>query len=127
MQQARAYAGGMPRSGGDAAPSEYIARGRWPDGDLEPGAPASAVYLQVFVRRLRLALEAVGSPSLREVERRARVNRNTVDRVLNGEVLPDFGAVARLEEWLQTDLWPGPEIRAGRDRHAEEERVLDQG
>lgn len=67
----------------------------------------SAVYGREFCLRLREALAAKGNPSLREVERQARVSRRTVERVLRGEVLPDFGAMARLEQWLEVDLWPG--------------------
>lgn len=102
----------MPRSGGDAAPREYISRGQWPTGRLRTDAPASAAYGQEFVNRLLTALEAKGNPSLRSIEREARVSRRTIERVLAGEVLPDFGALARLEQWLEVDLWPGPEMRA---------------
>ena len=48
----------MPRSGGDAAPREYVAGGQWPTGRLRKDAPASAVYAQEFVNRLLKALEA---------------------------------------------------------------------
>lgn len=106
----------MPRSGGDAAPREYVARGKWPTGRLKKDAPASAVYGQEFVRRLQRALKQQGDPSLRAVEREAQVSRRTIERVMSGEVLPDFGAIARLEEWLGVDLWPGPEIRAPETR-----------
>ncbi|WP_202817120.1 hypothetical protein [Serinicoccus sp. CUA-874] len=71
--------------------------------------------------RLRQALDDGDGLSLRAAEREAQVSRKTIERTLDGEVLPDFGAIARLEEWLSRDLWPGPEIRAGRDRHAAEE------
>lgn len=97
----------MPRSAGDLPPREYLASGEWPDGTLSKGAPASAVYGREFVRRLRAALEERGNPSLREVERQAAVSRRTIERSLRGEVLPDFGALARLEQWLGVDLWPG--------------------
>lgn len=101
----------MPRSAGDAAPREYLARGQWPDGDLRGDAPVSAVYGQAFSVRLRQALAERGNPSLREAEREAGVSRKTVERTLRGEVLPDFGAMARLESWLGTGLWPGTELR----------------
>jgi hypothetical protein len=101
----------MPRSGGDAAPREYVARGQWPTGGLRKDAPVSAIYGQEFVNRLLKALEAKGAPSLRSIEREAKVSRRTVERVLAGEVLPDFGALARLEQWLEADLWPGRDLR----------------
>lgn len=115
----------MPRSGGDAPPCEYVAHGGWPSGSLVPDAPASARYAQVFVQRLGGALTTMGL-SLRAVEREAGVNRLTVDRVLAGQVLPDFGAIARLEEWLGLDLWPGPEMRAQKDQRATRDKNVDQ-
>lgn len=104
----------MPRSGGDAAPREYVARGQWPSGRLRKDAPASAVYARAFVLRLLKALEAKVA-SMRSIEREARVSRRTIERVLAGEVLPDFGALARLEQWLEADLWPGVEMRPKKD------------
>ncbi|WP_336638797.1 helix-turn-helix transcriptional regulator [Micrococcus luteus] len=101
----------MPRSGGDAAPRDYITHGTWPNGTLTPDAPASARYGQVFIQRLRAALNDKGNPSSRAVAREAHISRNSLDRALEGATLPDFGAIARLEEWLDVDLWPGPEIR----------------
>ena len=105
----------MPRSGGDAAPRAYVARGQWPSGRLRKDAPASAAYGQEFVKRLLEALKAKGDPSMRSIEREARVSRRTIERVLAGEVLPDFGALARLEQWLEADLWPGSEMRPEQD------------
>lgn len=101
----------MPRSAGDLPPREYLARGQWPDGALRKDAPASAVYGREFARRLRGALAERGNPSLREIEREAAVSRKTIERALRGEVLPDFGALARLEQWLGVDLWPGCTLR----------------
>lgn len=115
----------MPRSGGDAAPREYVVHGAWPDGRLSDEAPVSAVYAQMFCRRLVAALAAQGGPSMRAIEREARVSRRTIERVLAGDVLPDFGALARLEEWLGVELWPGPEIRARKGLRATREGNLD--
>lgn len=83
---------------------------------MKKGAPLSAVYGQQFVLRLTQALKAKGEPSLHAVEREAQVSRRTVERTLKGEVLPDFGAIARLEEWLEADLWPGRELRSTSER-----------
>lgn len=101
----------MPRSGGDAAPRDYIATGTWPEATLTADAPASAIYAQAFVRNLLGAIAERGNPSIREVGRQANVTRHTLDRALEGTNMPDFGAIARLEEWAQSDLWPGPGIR----------------
>lgn len=116
----------MPRSGGDAAPCQYVASGTWPNGRLDPAAPVSARYAQAFALRLGEALTGKGL-SLRAVEREAGVNRLTVDRVLAGQVLPDFGAIARLEEWLDVELWPGPEVRARKRQRATRDENVDQG
>lgn len=115
----------MPRPGGDAEPRSYVVKGEWPAGELAPEAPISARYAQVFALRLAEALRARGNPSFREVAREAAVSRTTVERTLSGTVLPTFGAMARLEEWLEVPLWPGP--RAGWNRRATREDGLDQG
>ncbi|MCZ4118686.1 MULTISPECIES: transcriptional regulator [unclassified Streptomyces] len=95
----------MPRSNRDDAPASYLAAGSWPDGPLRADAPVSARYAQVFARRLRdVIAERALNPFA--VERITGVNRRTVERALRGLVLPDFGAVARLETELDVDLWP---------------------
>lgn len=115
----------MPRPGRDAEPRSYVVDGEWPAGTLAPDAPVSARYAQVFSLRFAVALRERGNPSIREVAREAEVSRTTVERTLNGTVLPTFGAMARLEDWLGVPLWPGP--RAGWDRRATREDGLDQG
>ena len=117
----------MPRSGGDAAPRDYVSRGSWPAAELRDEAPVSAVYGQAFAQRLAIALKGRGDLSLRAVEREAKVSRRTIERALSGDVLPDFGAIARLEEWLGVELWPGPEIRAQKQRRATRVENIDRG
>ncbi|MEU0278790.1 helix-turn-helix transcriptional regulator [Streptomyces sp. NPDC006195] len=95
----------MPRSNGDDAPASYLAEGAWPDGQLRAGAPVSAVYAREFALRLRTVIEERGLNPY-AVERITGVSRRTVERTLKGQVLPDFGAVARLETELGADLWP---------------------
>ncbi|WP_297742852.1 hypothetical protein [uncultured Tessaracoccus sp.] len=116
----------MPRSAGDAAPRTYLCAGDWPDGHLRDDAPVSAHYGQEFAKRLRDALVESGTPSLRSVEEDTKVSRRTIERTLRGETLPDFGAIARLEEWLDRELWPGPDMRAGKTQRATREEILDQ-
>ncbi|MDT0318561.1 helix-turn-helix domain-containing protein [Streptomyces millisiae] len=108
----------MPRSHGDAAPASYLAHGRWPDGRLRADAPISAVYAQAFARRLREVIDERGLNPF-AVERVTGVNRRTIERTLKGQVLPDFGAIARLEAALDVDLWPGRQ-REDADEGAEE-------
>lgn len=97
----------MPRSSGDAAPREYAtAPDGWLDAALVDDSPVSALYALEFARRLRECVRASGL-SLRTIEARSGVSRKTIERVLSGEVLPAFGAIARLEVFFEADLWPG--------------------
>ncbi|MFF2375036.1 helix-turn-helix domain-containing protein [Streptomyces xiamenensis] len=109
----------MPRSNGDAAPASYLTDGSWPDGPLAGHAPVSAVYAQAFARRLREVIQRRGLNPF-AIERLTGVNRRTIERTLKGQVLPDFGAIARLETALETDLWPGrqPEWNMQERQHA---------
>ncbi|MEU9603390.1 transcriptional regulator [Streptomyces sp. NPDC048057] len=102
----------MPRSQRDAAPATYLADGTWPDGPLREDAPISAVYAQAFSRRLGAVIEELGLNPF-AVQRITGVNRRTIERTLKGLVLPDFGAIARLESELGVDLWPRREHGKG--------------
>lgn len=115
----------MPRTGGDNAPKTYLVSGGWPDGTLAADAPASARYAQLLAQRLIAAHAERGHPSWRSVSRDAGVSRPTLERVLSGDITPNLGSIARLEEWFDTDLWPGPEIRALRRKRAHQ-HTLDQ-
>lgn len=97
-------------------PRSYVVSGSWPDARLVKEAPPSARYGIVFARRLRdaMALQDLNPNSL---GRSSGVSRKTIERTLIGEVLPAFGAIARLEDALGVDLWPGPEVRASKDGH----------
>lgn len=102
----------MPRPLGDSAPREYTdAPEAWLDAALVEDSPVSAIYAVEFAKRLRAAVRASGL-SLRAIEARSGVSRKTIERVLAGQVLPTFGAIARLEEFFDADLWPGRDLRA---------------
>lgn len=107
----------MPRSAGDAAPREYLARGQWPDGDLRGDAPISAVYGQAFSVRLRKALAERGNPCLREVEREAGVSRKTVERTLRGKCCRTSG---RWRGWSR-----GLALTSGRGRNCAESKARE--
>ncbi|PYC88418.1 transcriptional regulator [Streptomyces tateyamensis] len=95
----------MPRSQRDEAPVLYLLHGVWPEGRLRDDAPASARYGQIFAQRLKRVIAERGLNPLK-IEKTIGVNRRTVERTLRGAVLPDFGAIARLEDGLQVGLWP---------------------
>lgn len=66
------------------------------------------MYAQLFARRL---LRAVGDRSLREVARAAGLSHSTLLAVMKGDRWPDMVTIAKLEQALDTDLWPGQEVR----------------
>lgn len=105
----------MPRPQGERAPREYVAvrdGGDWAVAALVDDAPVSARYAQVFARRLRECVRASGL-SINALGTRTElgVGRKSLERVLAGEVLPTFSAIARLETYFDADLWPGPQVR----------------
>jgi lambda repressor-like predicted transcriptional regulator len=104
---ARLYGGDMtPRQVGLRAPSAYVVTGTWPNARL--GGPYYVRYAQVFARRLILA---VGERSLRGVAREAGLSHSTLLAVVHGDRWPDMVTIAKLEETLDADLWPGQELR----------------
>ncbi|MFJ7280848.1 helix-turn-helix domain-containing protein [Kitasatospora sp. NPDC098663] len=107
----------MPRSSNDKTPLSYVRSGNWPDARLDPEAPLSAYCGLVLARDLATMMAAAGL-SLRAVGERAGVAHSTIARILGGEVLPDIGTLARLEDALDHQLWPGPKaLRAAAAQH----------
>lgn len=102
-------AGVNPRHSDLRAPVHYVVRGEWPEAELS--GPSLVMYAQLFARRLR---KAIGARGIREVARDSGLSHSTLLAVLHGERWPDMVTVARLEESLDVDLWPGPEVRRSR-------------
>lgn len=105
----------VPRPQGERAPREYVdARDGvdWTLAALVEDAPVSARYAQVFAQRLRECVRTCGM-SINALGTNAElgVGRKSIERILAGEVLPTFSAIARLETYFGVDLWPGPQIR----------------
>ncbi|HJT93434.1 MAG TPA: helix-turn-helix transcriptional regulator [Mycobacterium sp.] len=90
-------------------PRAHVVSGDWPHAKLD-GEPATEVG-QALAARLA---EAVAGLSLREVQARTGVDHNTVDNVLQGRAWPDLITIARLENGLDVDLWPGRLRKPGR-------------
>ena len=88
------------------SPASYTSMGDWPRGAVD--GPRVVLYAQAFAQALQ---EAVGSRSIRDVARAADLSHTTLLAVLHGERWPDMVTIAKLEETLQVELWPGPEIR----------------
>lgn len=107
-------------------PRAYVASGTWPRAVLKADAPLSARYALLFTQRLRAGMTDQGY-NTHSLGIASKVSRKTIERTLTGEVLPAFGAIARLEDCLGIDLWPGPEMRAGQGKRATREDDLDQG
>ncbi|WP_159058701.1 helix-turn-helix domain-containing protein [Streptomyces caeruleatus] len=84
-----------------------MADGSWPEVVLAPTAPLSAHCGLLLARDLDRTMRSC-ELSLRGLAEVAHVAHSTVARVLNGEVLPDIGTLTRLEDALDSQLWPGP-------------------
>ncbi len=88
------------------APAAYMARGSWPDGAVS--GPRVVLYAQAFAQAVA---EAIGHRTVRDVAREAEISHTTLLAVLHGERWPDMVTIAKLEEALRADLWPGPRLR----------------
>ncbi len=91
-----------PRQAGLGAPKTYVRFGVWPTGSVEGPVPVG--YVQRFCKRLAAA---IGERSVREVARTADLSHTTLLAVLSGTRWPDAITVAKLEDALGEDLWPG--------------------
>jgi len=59
-------------------------------------------------RRLAIALRAaMGERSLRAAGADTGVDHSTIQAILQGRAWPDLDTIARLENGLDVDLWPG--------------------
>ena len=70
---------------------------------LQPDAPTAHHVGQIIARRLCDALVGVNRS---ELERQTGVYRTTLKRIIDGQSLPDVGTIAKLEQYLQVQLWP---------------------
>lgn len=100
----------MPRSHGDLPPVGYLSAGAWPDGQLFPDAPASALAAQYLARALQAAMIETGIGQ-RALAMATGVAHTTIGRILAGTVLCDIGTLASLERALGRPLWPRSALR----------------
>ncbi|HSP75804.1 MAG TPA: helix-turn-helix transcriptional regulator [Cryobacterium sp.] len=81
------------------APCDLVER--WPD---SPSADAVGEVARQFAVNVQAAL---GDRSVRAAARDAGLDHTTLLSVLHGRSWPDLATVARLENGLGVDLWPG--------------------
>lgn len=87
-------------------PASYVSNGVWPSGSVV--GPRVVLYARAFAQALA---RAMADRTVREVARHAELSHTTLLAVLHGERWPDMVTIAKLEESLQADLWPGPLLR----------------
>ncbi len=88
------------------APAAYSTGGVWPHGPVS--GPRVVLYAQAFAKAVA---DAVGERTVRDVARQAEISHTTLLAVLHGERWPDMVTIAKLEESLRAELWPGPRLR----------------
>lgn len=100
--------GADPRGGGvrgDKAPLSYTS-GSWPyEAVPYDHAPIGVHYSLALARRLA-SLAAARGLSHRALSERAGLHSAAVGRIVRGEVYPDLSTLARLEQALETDIYP---------------------
>jgi DNA-binding phage protein len=101
-----------PRQSHLRRPLDYVVHGEWPTAQLS--GPGVVMYAQLFAQKLQLA---IGTRGVRDVARGAALSHSTLLAVLHGERWPDMVTVAKLEESLNVNLWPGPEVRKLKGGH----------
>ena len=79
----------------------------WPDTRTDD--PVGEVARQ-FALNLRAA---IGDRSLRAAAEAAAMDHSTIQAILQGRTWPDLYTVAKLEQGLDTDLWPGRDTDRG--------------
>src|SRR5665811_51700 len=97
------YRLGMPRGRSiDGKPIDYFAGGAWPFDPVE-GAPEAVEYARLLAMNLT---RAIGDRSIREVGELAGLDHTTVAAILKGSRWAELVTIAKLEQALETRLWP---------------------
>ncbi|PYY51960.1 helix-turn-helix domain-containing protein [Curtobacterium sp. MCBD17_023] len=71
-----------------------------------PEVPADDPLAEVARRFVVNLRNAIGVRSARSVAVAAGISHGTLNNILHGQVWPDLSTIARLEQALQTNLWP---------------------
>ncbi|MFF1876593.1 hypothetical protein [Leifsonia sp. NPDC058230] len=72
-----------------------------------PNEPIDDPVREVARRFVLNLLAAMGEESRRSIAMKVDLDTNTLKRILNGDVWPDMNTIAKLEDKLEADLWPG--------------------
>ena len=96
----------VARAGLEGQPRSFLATGAlWPDGPLRPDAPVTIVYTIEIVRRVKASIADRGWSSTAAAEQ-IGMSRQSLQRILASEVVPDLHTLARAESSLGVRLWP---------------------
>lgn len=77
--------------------------GTWPEGTLRKDTPIGVRYAAEITRNLKAAMDGWTQTGLAE---EISIARSTLHDILTGRSWPDLSTLAKLEEALQTRLWP---------------------
>lgn len=103
----------MPRrSEAYGTPRQWLVRGSWPNGTFREDTPEVVAYAVQLAITLEAALEGLNKSA---VASSASLTRTTLYDMLAGNAWADMVSIARLEEALQTDLWPTRPPRLNRE------------
>lgn len=84
-------------------PRDFVASGEWPHGRLRKDAPVGVRYAAEITKNLEAAMEGRTKSGLAE---EISMARSTLHDILTGRSWPDLSTLAKLEEALDTSLWP---------------------
>lgn len=88
-------------------PRAYCASGAWPEAAM--AGHHGARVAQALAVRLRAAIDEK-SWSIVELARISGVARDTITKAMTGRGWPDLLTIAKLEEALGANLWPGRNV-----------------
>ena len=87
-------------------PRAYLAPGEtWPEGDLQPDAPAAARFAQRLALKLKQECKNAGNVSMHAIAKQADVNPQTVANLLSGKTWGELPTIFHLESAIRQQLW----------------------
>ena len=87
-------------------PRAYLAPGEtWPEGQLQPDAPAAAHFARRLARNLKQACKNPSNVSMNAIAKQADVNPQTVANLLAGKTWGELPTIFQLETAIKQQLW----------------------